>query len=367
MPDRPDDRGNRAVVARVWDGQPQPVALLPACDPGSLVRGLNDAATPVGQSHSSVVTGPCSVQYCGAEHDAVAWSDAVNQSEAVPMMDIGTMQQPRDSDCRAINNVGDGQVVGWGFTGEDQFDCKQHALLWNSPSATEVPQDLGAGLPDESWAEGLNNATPHPLVVGLNLDLQRALIWEHDGAGWTASELDDRVGCAGEDIRLKQAHDINDDGWIVAWGVDDSQFGDEAYHLYVLAPYESLTCAADIDGSGTVEVMDLLAVIVGWTDACDSVVGCLADTNGDCAVDVTDLIAVISGWGVCPGSSEPAPASLQTEIEDAGLLYPQDWDYFTAHVDEHTFRCWMEHYLMDCNPCLGHNCGGPDPYSPNRH
>jgi hypothetical protein len=61
-----------------------------------------------------------------------------------------------------------------------------------------------------------------------------------------------------------------------------------------------LPCA-DFDGSNTVDVDDLLAVILLW-GSCDSPCppNCMADFVPNCAVDVDDLVAVILGWGACP-------------------------------------------------------------------
>lgn len=63
-------------------------------------------------------------------------------------------------------------------------------------------------------------------------------------------------------------------------------------------------CVADIDGSGTVDVNDLLAVITSW-GACPrpcppSCPADIAPEGGDCAVNVNDLLAVITSWGPCP-------------------------------------------------------------------
>ncbi len=55
-------------------------------------------------------------------------------------------------------------------------------------------------------------------------------------------------------------------------------------------------CVGDLDGSGTIGVDDLLAVIGAW----GSCPGCPEDLNGDAVVGVDDLLAVIAGWGSCP-------------------------------------------------------------------
>jgi hypothetical protein len=55
-------------------------------------------------------------------------------------------------------------------------------------------------------------------------------------------------------------------------------------------------CAADVDGSGTVNIADLLAVIAAWGPSSG---GNPADVNGDGVVNITDLLAVIAAWGPC--------------------------------------------------------------------
>jgi len=64
-------------------------------------------------------------------------------------------------------------------------------------------------------------------------------------------------------------------------------------------------CPADTNGSASVNVDDLLAIINAWGDCprpcspatCPSDV---APEGGDCAVNVDDLLGIINGWGACP-------------------------------------------------------------------
>jgi hypothetical protein len=58
-------------------------------------------------------------------------------------------------------------------------------------------------------------------------------------------------------------------------------------------------CPADVNGSSTVDIDDLLFVINAWgnTGTPGTVVGDV-DSNG--VVDIDDLLGVISGWGSCP-------------------------------------------------------------------
>lgn len=54
-------------------------------------------------------------------------------------------------------------------------------------------------------------------------------------------------------------------------------------------------CVGDVNGSGNVDITDLLAIIGAWGPC----VGCSADINGDDVVDITDLLAIIAAWGPC--------------------------------------------------------------------
>jgi hypothetical protein len=63
--------------------------------------------------------------------------------------------------------------------------------------------------------------------------------------------------------------------------------------------FQGMPCLADIDGTGVVNVSDLLAVIQSW-GACQPSQTCNADLNLSGAVDVADLLFVITTWGTCP-------------------------------------------------------------------
>lgn len=57
-------------------------------------------------------------------------------------------------------------------------------------------------------------------------------------------------------------------------------------------------CPGDVNGDGTTNVADLLAVIADWNADCTiEPDGCDADVNGDGVVNVSDLLVVIAQWG----------------------------------------------------------------------
>jgi hypothetical protein len=59
-----------------------------------------------------------------------------------------------------------------------------------------------------------------------------------------------------------------------------------------LAILPGIPCPADLDGSGAVDVADLVVVILAWSTPA-------GDVNGDGVADVLDLVAVVLAWGTC--------------------------------------------------------------------
>ena len=57
----------------------------------------------------------------------------------------------------------------------------------------------------------------------------------------------------------------------------------------------SVRCPWELDGTGTVGVSDLLALLAGW-GPCK---GCPADFDGDGFVGLSDLLALLANWGPC--------------------------------------------------------------------
>jgi hypothetical protein len=60
------------------------------------------------------------------------------------------------------------------------------------------------------------------------------------------------------------------------------------------------TCEADVNGTGSVNTADLLAVINQWGPCPASPAPCGADTDFDGVVNTHDMLTVINAWGACP-------------------------------------------------------------------
>ena len=82
-----------------------------------------------------------------------------------------------------------------------------------------------------------------------------------------------------------------DTGWPFGWQYVDI---DRIYmDGYMDITPVSNPCAADVNGDGSVNVTDILAVIGNWGGTGEG------DVNGDDIVNVTDLLEVVSAWGPC--------------------------------------------------------------------
>ena len=110
------------------------------------------------------------------------------------------------------------------------------------------------------------------------------------GGGWYHVEhvLSDFVGAGSESIQVRFVCGDLNAGSIIEAGVDG---------VSVSKSYcdDTTSCPGDISGDGTVDVVDLLAVVGAWGNT-----GGPEDVNGDGVVNVDDLLTVVNAWGACP-------------------------------------------------------------------
>jgi hypothetical protein len=223
-------------------------------------------------------------------------------------------------------NAGD-QIVGWAEE-EAEPECEARAMFWEGPLADGFV--LGEFMPDdqtdeESIALAINGLLL-PQVVGFNETADLALLWERTESSWTVVDLNDQIGhCALNDPDpiwvLRQAHDINDDGWIVGWGVRDGQA--RAFLLTPLEECPTIYCLADIDEDENVGIVDLLEVL-GYWGACPTTGPCRADFDCDGMVGIIEFLRVLADWGPC-GNPDPGgpPQTVQDCIDRFGTEDPE--------------------------------------------
>lgn len=83
-------------------------------------------------------------------------------------------------------------------------------------------------------------------------------------------------------------------GW--PWGTVTVNVEEGTLNGFITIDIVPTPCYADVDGSGTVDVVDLLEIIGNWGYCLE----CPEDPNNDDVIDVTDLLIVVGAWGDCP-------------------------------------------------------------------
>ncbi len=135
-------------------------------------------------------------------------------------------------------------------------------------------------------------------------------VWNSSRSAWGDANglvgqnryLDNYAGTRDRTLRARLASNLGD--YVAADGsirflVYAERAADETAHDYmsvtVLRADEDVPCAGDIDGNGSVNGLDLAALLGSW-GACT---GCAADLDGDGDVDGQDLSVLLTRWGPC--------------------------------------------------------------------
>ncbi len=69
-------------------------------------------------------------------------------------------------------------------------------------------------------------------------------------------------------------------------------------------------CPADLNGDGTVGIIDVLLLLAAWTGPNETCC-CPEDLNGDEHVVITDLLILLAAWGPCPEPGQQVPIEVQ--------------------------------------------------------
>lgn len=184
-------------------------------------------------------------------------------------------------------------------------DCHRRASYWVDPC---VLTNLGNIMPPgqaghQSVAEAINNAFLRQ-VVGWNETGDTALLWEQDGSGgWTVLDLSTpaAIGPMAGRFEINQAHDINDLGWIIAYGLKLQEPDAGKYFALLLRPTGGgSSMMGNANGDGAVDQADLELVMGSSTGACTDGLVCWGDLNADDYVDAADMSLVLQGMSGLP-------------------------------------------------------------------
>jgi probable HAF family extracellular repeat protein len=173
---------------------------------------------------------------------------------------------------------------------ERSGEVRWEAVIWRDREVCLELGTLADGTPGEDFAVstafGIN---ADGVVVGLSTSATgggEVVFVYRDGV---MVELNDLLPDPWKAYNIGQGC-INDAGQIVV----EAGTGFGATHAVLLTPIDS--CPADIDGSGDVDIPDLLALLAAW-GPCP---GCPEDIDGDGVVDIVDLLELLGSWGPCP-------------------------------------------------------------------
>lgn len=158
-------------------------------------------------------------------------------------------------------------------------DTYFHAFAWSQSLGMK---DLGTLGGNESYAWAISDSG---IVVGKSQVLEggtHGFIYM-DGEMY---DVNDFI-VPNIDMTIVNIRDINSAGQLAAV----AEYPDGTKRPYLLTPTDG-TIPEDINGDGTVDVVDLLAVVGAW-GPCKS---CNEDIDGDGMVNVVDLLAVIAVW-----------------------------------------------------------------------
>lgn len=275
---------------------------------------------------------------CGDTADATIWTNPTplnspNPGKALVGLSAGGTQAWGVSDLR--------QIVGTGFTTGDVANCKEHALFWPGPFAN--PADLATvpGIPPGSQPKAyrINNLADIDVVGRSKGVLGEALLWECPGVcgvvgNWTVFDLNLEISeCVGG-WTLYRVDDVNDAGMIIGFGDRHGQ----GTHAFILEPQDPC-CPADLDGSGDVNVKDMLILLGAWgpcPDCGDCGAQCVADIDCDCNVGQKDLLILDGAWGPCPGGSSDGGSSdaLEEAVQTMGYDDLEDYHEWLAQASD---------------------------------
>jgi hypothetical protein len=264
--------------------------------PCGWVLGLAPDAVLAGGTAGSVrqsLTAPTPCNSASSVNGA-RWPNGSNAPELPLLPNFDGTVSGYESVALDVRNAGVGAVLV-GFLRESPSSCPDLAWRWDITANGMATGTLLAPDPlapsDSTRATALNKDL---LVVGLNSDAVRGLVW---ATPHNCFRLDDLVvfSTAPAVASIREAHDINDNGWIVgtAFITIDPQLPSVGYDAgVVLIPPNP--CPGDVDWDGDVDATDLALVQTAPGGPCAELWdACLEDVDGDGVVDGDDVIFVL--------------------------------------------------------------------------
>ncbi len=253
---------------------------------------------------------------------ALHWNGSTFEFEPVPSVNPGTSGFGDGNGLRAGFALASNDIWAVGAASDGDSMPAGHSQIqhWNGENRQNVPgpspgvwHDLDAVVaiaPNDVWAGGefFDGTSSHGLALHYNGtswtqvpipagvsdfvafasdDIYAAGggIMHWDGTSWTMVETFPQVSSATQS-GLSRAGPC--ELWTGGRQIVGSQILNFTAHLEPTGP----TIPGDVDGDGTVGILDLLELLAAWGPCA----GCAADIDGDGSVGITDLLTLLGNW-----------------------------------------------------------------------
>jgi subtilisin-like proprotein convertase family protein len=179
-------------------------------------------------------------------------------------------------------------VYGYNLDGDYPNDMPEHHL---TAGPIDCSESIETSLRFWRWLGVQGPADDVASVSVSNDGAGWVTVWENAGRiqdpGWTQQTIDISSVADGQPtVYLRWTMGPTDEAIrFCGWNLDDVE-------VWGLLP----PCPGDIDGDGTVGVLDFLLMLGQW-GPCP---GCASDLNGDGTVNVQDFLELLGLWGPCP-------------------------------------------------------------------
>jgi parallel beta-helix repeat protein len=248
-------------------------------------------------------------------------------------------------------------------------DDQLHVVLWGTRNVTLATSDVQGGIPS-NVDDGGGNKNDDPWFANPAAGNYRLKACSPCVETANNDALPPDVADLDQDLNTIEGTPVDLD-ITNARVIDSPDNGDEA--TVDMGAYEFLPapCPWDcaVPANGQVDTVDFFQLIAEWGLECTP-----CDQTGGPGVDVVDFFALIAASGPCSSSATSGPPgpSLQEQIANVGLTWPDDWDAFVnvmrngTEAEQENYRCWMLHYLSgDCLGalCVPLTCLAADPFS----
>lgn len=179
---------------------------------------------------------------------------------------------------------------------EGNSDVDGGATVLTSPTM-DIPSD-GWNLAYWRWYSNNFGGSPNADILTIEWSAAGSSTWQNletvgptgpgTSGGWIRAEFAlDASGLLGVDaFQIRVTADDSGSGSVIEAGFDGIQVS--------RIVCEDTPCLGDLDGSGSVDVNDILLVLAAFGSADPS-----GDTNGDGIVDVNDILNVVGAYGPC--------------------------------------------------------------------